>query len=95
MKGLFSIVLDDSIKKDLERVPNQMVKRFIHLAIQLQRDPFRRRPGADVQRLKGDSDTFRARLGDYRVLYLVDMDSNVVQITAVTHRRAAYRGFVL
>jgi mRNA interferase RelE/StbE len=32
-----------------------------------------------------------ARRGDYRVLYLIDDDQRVVQVTAIRHRSDAYR----
>lgn len=32
-----------------------------------------------------------ARRGDYRVLYLIDDDERVVEVTAIRHRNDAYR----
>ena len=34
---------------------------------------------------------FRQRVGDYRILYRVDDNQRLIQVTAVKHRREAYR----
>ena len=43
-----------------------------------------RPPG--VQKLQGH-DGYRIRIGDYRVLHLIDNQSQTVEVTAVGHRR--------
>lgn len=47
-----------------------------------------RAPGS--RKLVGESD-YRVRVGDYRVIYEIDDPSSVVTITAVLHRKDAYR----
>ena len=42
-------------------------------------------------RLKG-SNRFRARVGDYRLLYTVDLEQNTIHLLAIGHRRDIYRG---
>ncbi|HEV2842530.1 MAG TPA: type II toxin-antitoxin system RelE/ParE family toxin [Chthoniobacterales bacterium] len=42
-------------------------------------------------RLKG-SDRFRARVGDYRIIYVFDSDQNTIHLLAIGHRREIYRG---
>lgn len=44
-----------------------------------------------VVKLKG-SDFYRIRIGDYRVVYIIDDDERIVRIVRVRHRRDAYRG---
>lgn len=41
-------------------------------------------------RLKG-SDRCRLRIGDYRVIYTVDIDQNTIHLLGVGHRREIYR----
>ena len=41
-------------------------------------------------RLTG-SDRFRLRIGDYRVIYSIDLRENVIHLYAVGHRREVYR----
>jgi len=42
-------------------------------------------------RLKG-SNRFRARVGDYRIIYTFDLEQNTVHLLAMGHRREIYRG---
>ncbi len=35
--------------------------------------------------------TYSARRGDYRVLYLIDDEAQIVRVTAIRHRADAYR----
>lgn len=48
-------------------------------------------PPARAVRLKGADDTFRIRLGDWRVLFAYESSGNVVEIRRVVHRSEAYR----
>jgi mRNA interferase RelE/StbE len=41
-------------------------------------------------RLKG-SNRFRARLGDYRIIYTFDLEQNKIHLLAIGHRREIYR----
>jgi mRNA interferase RelE/StbE len=41
-------------------------------------------------RLKG-SNRFRARVGDYRIIYTFDLDLNKIHLLAIGHRREIYR----
>ena len=41
-------------------------------------------------RLKG-SNRFRARSGDYRLIYTFDVEQNAIHLLAVGHRREIYR----
>ena len=44
------------------------------------------------QRLRG-SNRFRARIGDYRVIYTFDLKQNLIHLLAIGHRREIYRVF--
>ena len=41
-------------------------------------------------RLKGSS-RFRARVGDYRIIYAFDAEQNTIHLLAIGHRREIYR----
>jgi len=43
-------------------------------------------------RLKG-SNRFRARVGDYRIIYTFDVEQNKIHLLAIGNRREIYRGF--
>ncbi len=41
-------------------------------------------------RLKG-SNRYRARIGDYRIIYTFDLEQNNIHLLAIRHRREIYR----
>ncbi len=49
-----------------------------------------RLPTFPHHRLKG-SDRCRLRVGDYRIIYTVDVDQNTIHLLGVGHRRDIYR----
>ena len=50
------------------------------------------RSGFDVKPMEGyPGNTYRLRIGKYRVLYAVDNDTKKVRITTVQHRGDAYK----
>jgi len=49
-----------------------------------------RLPTYPHHRLKG-SDRYRARIGDYRIIYTFDLHRNGIHLLAIGHRREIYR----
>ncbi len=72
-KRRYEVLIDKRVERDLKNVPNHIVERFLHLLDEFEKDPFSQRPKFDTKFLKGlPGNTFRLRIGDYRVLYSVD-----------------------
>jgi mRNA interferase RelE/StbE len=44
-----------------------------------------------VEKLKGEDDLYRIRVGDYRVIYSIQDDRLIVTVVRVADRRDAYR----
>jgi len=44
-----------------------------------------------TRKLIGGEGSYRLRVGDYRVIYEIDDSERIVDITAIRHRREAYR----
>jgi mRNA interferase RelE/StbE len=45
---------------------------------------------AGCKKLKGYKDQWRVRVGDWRVLYIIDDVAKLVAITRIAHRREVY-----
>lgn len=75
-------------RRDLQRIPLRIVPAIIEFAFgDLASTP--RRVGKPLQReLEG---LFSARRGPYRILYLIDDDTNRVEILRIDHRSDVYR----
>lgn len=76
-----------SARKDLNRLDRQVAARILLAINALTNNP--RPPG--VKRLKGAANLWRIRVGDYRVVYVIEDDRLVVLVTAVASRGAVYR----
>jgi mRNA interferase RelE/StbE len=63
----------------------------VRVRVELEIDEIGSRLGSyPHHRLRG-SNRFRARVGDYRVIYTVDPKQNIIHLLAVGHRREIYR----
>ena len=82
----YQVILPKSVRKELDRLPDDAVERIMTRLAGLETNP---RP-ADVKKLKG-RDAWRIRVGDYRVIY--EIHDRVLQILVITvgHRREIYR----
>ena len=83
----YAITFSRSARKELEKLPRQLVVRVFPKIESL---GFQPRP-AGCKKLKGAQNLWRIRVGDYRVVYSVNDSSRSVDITAVRHRSEVYR----
>jgi mRNA interferase RelE/StbE len=83
----FEIVWRSSTKKDLRNLPSQAVPRIVEVGRQLAAEPFPQ----GCEKLAGAERTYRVRVGDYRIIYEVDLATHLITIQRVRHRKDAYR----
>jgi mRNA interferase RelE/StbE len=56
---------------------------------QIRKEPFW---GNNIKKLQGYTpDTWRYRIGKFRIFYIVDLDERIIYILSVDHRKDAYR----
>ena len=84
---MYTLFIKRSAERDLRRLPNAIFRRVNDKILALRDDPHP--PG--VYRLTGDLEGWRIRVGDYRVIYQVDDEAQIVTIVRVKHRREVYR----
>jgi mRNA interferase RelE/StbE len=83
----FKLAWRSSTKKDLRKLPREEVPRILAAAVALAVDPFPH----GCEKLSGAEQTDRIRVGDYRVLYEVNISTQMVEIQRVRHRKDVYR----
>jgi mRNA interferase RelE/StbE len=82
----YTVILKRSAERELAGLPAQLHERITRKLLELEDNP---RPHG-VQKLHGQ-DRYRLRIGDYRVLCIIDDRTQTVEIVAVGHRRDVYR----
>ena len=82
----YHVELKPSARKELEALPNVLVGRVISKMESLAEDP---RP-AGCKKLRGYKDQWRVRIGDWRMVYIIDDEAQLVSITRIAHRSKVY-----
>ena len=81
--GKYSVEVKPTARKELEALPDGLLARVIRKLDALADGP---RP-AGCKKLKGYGDQWRIRVGDWRVVYVIDDAAKLVSVTRIAHRR--------
>ena len=86
MSDAYQIVVSTSAQREIRKLHNSELKRILSAIASLSIVP---RP-VGCKKLVASGNTYRIRIGDYRVLYLIEDSIRIVEISSVKHRREAY-----
>ena len=83
----FTILYAKSVKKDIRNIPPDILSHIKVSIEKLQKFP-------NLSNIKKLSSyplaDFRLRVGNYRVLFDVDFDNNIIEVLKIGHRRDVY-----
>jgi mRNA interferase RelE/StbE len=82
----YALDVKHSAQKELDALDDPVFARLDRKILALADEP---RP-AGCKKLKGYKDQWRVRVGDWRVLYIIDDATRTVTVTHVAHRREVY-----
>jgi len=82
----YSLEIKPSAARELDALANEIFARIDRKIRPLGDNP---RP-VGCRKLKGYKDTWRIRIGDWRVVYIINDAAKLVSITHVAHRREVY-----
>lgn len=82
----YSIGVKHSAQRELDALDSALFARIDRKILALVGDP---RP-AGCKKLKGYKDHWRIRIGDYRLVYIIDDSTKTLTVTRVAHRREVY-----
>ena len=82
----YRVELKPSARKELTRLPAQLIARIVPSLENLASNP--RPPGC--KKLQGGENEWRIRVGDYRVVYMIDDANRLVEVTRIRHRSEVY-----
>ncbi len=83
----YAVFLQPRAVKALSKLPRDLQSRIKQAIVDLGDAP---RPH-DATKLAGQRETWRIRVGDYRILYVPDDARQAVVVTVIGHRRDVYR----
>jgi mRNA interferase RelE/StbE len=84
---MYEVIVESAAAKGLRRFPKDVVEKVAKELKGLREDP--RAPGC--RKIVGSTDTYRIRVGDYRIVYEVEDASKRVIVMAIGHRKDVYR----
>ena len=84
--AVYSVLLRDSVRKDLESIPRKDLQRLIQRIENLASEP---KP-VGCEKLSGQ-ERYRVRQGNYRIIYSVQDCELTIWVVKVAHRREVYR----
>ncbi len=84
---MYQIQFTNSATKELNKLPTDIKNRIDLKILNLTVDP---RPNG-VKKLKGIENTYRIRVGEYRVIYEICDDVLLVTVVKVGHRSDIYK----
>ena len=83
------LVFGPDALRDLKGLERKLAERILRRMEQVAADPFGRHPQAKP--LQGEGRRFRLRIGNWRVLYVVDRDQDAVEVVRIKSRQGAYK----
>jgi mRNA interferase RelE/StbE len=83
----YTVVFARSARKELQALDRTVAARILKRIEALRLEP---RPSG-CRKLEGTDNLWRIRIGDWRVVYAIDDDRSLVEVSVVRHRREAYR----
>jgi mRNA interferase RelE/StbE len=84
---MFNVEFSSKARKFLKKIDSETWKRLMEKIEKLRDDPF----PSDLKRVIGRKEkTFRIRVGDYRILYIVFFDKNLLFISKIDKRSKVY-----
>jgi len=89
-EGLFKVKVKRRAVRTLERLPKDYRLRVLEVLDKLRTNPLPFRD-YDIKKLKGFEDTFRIRLGDIRIVYIIDWSSKMITVHFIGPRGRAYK----
>jgi mRNA interferase RelE/StbE len=84
----YSILLHPHVLKFLDKLRDQSLKKRLENSIEaLSLKPF----PMGSKKLSGHDNSYRIRVGDYRIIYQVDQGVLTILVLTIGHRREVYR----
>lgn len=81
----FKVFVESKAAKQVEKLPEDVRKRIVEALKELEKGFSAR---LDIKKLKGARNHYRIRVGDYRVLFVLNLET--VYVFDISHRKNVY-----
>ena len=78
----WGLKIDKEVYKKLSRFPKRDAERITYMIESLARNPY----FGDIDKIKGEDDKWRRRIGNYRVFYNIKQRERTVEVVLVERR---------
>jgi len=86
----YKILWKKSAQKELYKLNKELISKVLESVNHLSENPY---PDG-CRKLRGSHDTYRFRIGDYRIIYNLQSDILTIEIIRIGHRREIYRRLI-
>ena len=82
----FVVLLPKKVEKQIAKLPTGIIRQIIKELKQLEENPFPQ----NSKKLK-ERNGYRVRLGDYRIIYEINLETNKIMVLRAAHRKDIYK----
>ena len=86
---MFSVVVHKKVKKELKHLQKAHLKKFAEIMEILRTKPVPWKE-FDVRKIEGEKNTYRIRIGDFRVIYFIDKEDRTIHVLKLERRGRIY-----
>ncbi len=86
----YNVLVNKKLAKSLKNLPDIHVKKFVVLIDVLTANPFPWKE-FDLKKIEGSDNTYRIRIGRYRVVYYVEKKQKTIYVLKFEIRGKAYK----
>ncbi|MBT4483870.1 MAG: type II toxin-antitoxin system RelE/ParE family toxin [Candidatus Latescibacteria bacterium] len=86
---MYKVIYSRKVRKFFDKQTEKFIKRFDKTRKILQKNPYQN--NLSIKKIKDKKDIYRLRIGEYRILYKISDDVNIILIFDAGHRKNIYR----
>ena len=86
---MYAVRYQSHAARRLARIPLKLARKIRDRIEVIANDPYQHHP--NVTRLRGQENVFRLRLGDWRVVYALDKERNLLLVAKIDRRGQVYK----
>lgn len=79
---LWSLIVDPIVAKQLKKIPREDAQRIFRVIEELPANPY----AGDIEKMKGERDSWRRRVGVYRIFYDLSTREQTIHVYDVKRR---------